>query len=103
MDTDEDRGGEAGDSDTERVPLAEFERVVAALERFAGADSVTVDGDCARAQMGSAGLALCRDGRVTGAMPLHEFDGEGAVAVFDYAAGELRVQGEDLEYTFRRP
>jgi hypothetical protein len=99
---DADEPPEAG-ADAERVPLAEFERVVAALERFAGADAVTVDGDCARASMGSAGLELCRDGRVTGAMPLHEFDGAAEAVVFAHAAGELRVEGEDLEYTFRRP
>jgi len=86
---------------TERVPLAEFDRVVAALERFAG--DVAVEDGCARASMGSATLELCRDGRVAGAMPLHEFEGGVETVVFDHDAGELRVEGDGVDYTFRRP
>ncbi len=87
--------------DVERVPLAEFDHVVGALERFAG--SVSVEDGCARATMGSATLELCRDGRLTGAMPLHEFEGGVDAVVFDHAAGELRVEEEGMAYTFRRP
>lgn len=87
--------------DVERVPLAEFDRVVRALERFAG--DVAVEDGCARATMGSATLELCRDGRVAGAMPLHEFEGGVDAVVFDHAGGEIRVEGEGVAYTFRRP
>jgi len=87
--------------DVERVPLAEFDRVVSALERFAG--EVTVEDGCARATMGSATLEICRDGRLAGAMPLHEFEGGVETVVFDHGAGELRVEGDGVAYTFRRP
>jgi hypothetical protein len=75
------------------------------LERFAGTDAVSADGDGAVVAdfRGVTHVTVHPDGRVETGMPLHEFAGVADRLVFDHDAGELRVEREDTSYTFRRP
>jgi hypothetical protein len=89
-------------TDTERLSLAEWDRVVEALERFADRTTRT-DGEVS-ATFGNAHIELHRDGTVSAGMPMHEFSADGDVTLlFDHDAGEFHVTGEGVGYTFRRP
>ena len=74
------------------------------LERFAGADRVTErDGALVADFRGVTHVTVRPDGRIETGMPLHEFAGVADRLVFDHDAGELRVEREGTDYTFRRP
>jgi len=74
------------------------------LERFAGADRVTErDGAVVADFRGVTHVTVHPDGRIETGMPLHEFAGEADRLVFDHDAGELRVERDGADYTFRRP
>ena len=93
---------------TERIRVAEWDRVVDELRRFGRRGTVTVDDDRVRVEFGSAQIEVTRDGQVVTGMPLHDFERSGdVVLVVDHDAGELTVESEsgdeDGHYTFRRP
>ena len=74
------------------------------LERFAGADSVSErDGAVVADFRGVTHVTVHPDGRIETGMPLHEFAGDAHRLVFDHDAGELRVERDGTDYTFRRP
>lgn len=74
------------------------------LERFAGADRVTErDGALVADFRGVTHVTVHPDGRIETGMPLHEFAGEADRLVFAHDAGELRVERDGTDYTFRRP
>jgi hypothetical protein len=87
----------------DQLPIDDWERVVAALERFDAPD-LTVEDGTARLSFDRAHLHLSRDGRFDAGMPLHDVDGEQAdTVVVDHEAGTLSLVGDTVEYTFRRP
>ena len=74
------------------------------LERFAGADSVSErDGAVVAQFRGVTHVTVHPDGRIETGMPLHEFTGDADRLVFDHDAGELHVERDGTDYTFRRP
>ncbi|QPV62273.1 hypothetical protein I7X12_16235 [Halosimplex litoreum] len=93
------------DSDTESVDPADGEAVRRALERFAGPSAVSErdDGSLVADFRGTTHVTVHPGGRVETGMPLHEFSGVAERLVFDYDAGELRVERDGVTYTFRRP
>jgi len=77
------------------------------LEQFAGEDRVTEspDGTLAAEFSGSTYFRVDPDGRISGGMPLHGFDGPVEELRFDHESGEIHVSadGGAVSYTFRRP
>ena len=74
------------------------------LERFAGADRVSErDGAVVADFRGVTHVTVHPDRRIETGMPLHEFAGDADRLVFDHDAGELRVERDGTDYTFRRP
>lgn len=58
--------------------------------------------DCATCEFGGpTRFAVTRDGRVDTGMPLHEF--EGVARRLAFTENAVRVIGDDVAYTFRRP
>ncbi|PSQ36922.1 hypothetical protein BRD11_00670 [Halobacteriales archaeon SW_12_69_24] len=74
------------------------------LERFASADRVSErDGALVADFRGVTHVTVHPDGRIGTGMPLHEFAGVADRLVFDHDAGELHVERDGTDYTFRRP
>ncbi|MCU4744096.1 hypothetical protein OB955_22715 [Halobacteria archaeon AArc-m2/3/4] len=87
-----------------RIALDDWDRVVEELEAFGRGGEVTTDEDAVRLEFGNARVTVTRAGEVRTGMPLHDFEQTGeATLVLDHDAGELTVEGDDGEYTFRRP
>ncbi|MDF9744807.1 hypothetical protein [Natrinema salsiterrestre] len=87
-----------------RIELSDWDAVVGELRRFGEPGDVTAGDDRIRLEFGSAALAVSRAGRVSTGMPLHDFEHRGAVElVVDHDAGSVRIEADDVSYTFRRP
>lgn len=88
----------------ERVALADWDAVVEACRRFAGAGRADVDEDRVTLSMGASSLVVTRDGRVETGMPLHAFAADDVGALwFDHDGGRLAVDDDGVTYEFRRP
>lgn len=93
-----------GSDDSTAVDPTDTDAVREHLKRFAGADAVSErDGAVVADFRGVTHVTVHADGRVETGMPLHEFAGEADRLVFDHDAGELHVERDGTEYTFRRP
>jgi len=94
------------DDGYERYSIAEWSKLVAALERFAAGGTVTVEDRRVTIQAGSSRVTVSADGTVETGMPLHEFESSGIDAVYvDETAGRLQIREPEsgLRYEFRRP
>ena len=89
-----------GDSD--RIPIEEWDRIVAALESF-GAPRVRTTDEEIRLNFDRAHLAVGRDGAVDAGMPLHTTETTAEWLEIDPAADAVTLGGPGLSYTFRRP
>jgi len=88
----------------ERIDPSEWDAAVDELRRFGNSGDVTTDDGRIRLDFGSAHVEVSRDGTVSTAMPLHSFEGGGDMTLLvDHEAGSLTVDGDGLQYTFRRP
>ncbi|WP_207586919.1 hypothetical protein [Halomontanus rarus] len=87
-----------------RISLDDWDRIVDELEEFGRHGEVTTDEDAVRLEFGSARVTVTRAGEIRTGMPLHEFERTGeATLELDHESGELRIESEDVVYTFRRP
>ena len=91
------------DDEFEVVPLSDWQQLVETLRTLDA--EVTETDDELSLQRGSATFTVGRDGSVTGAMPLHEFERGGVERLAVDAAGErIRVTTSDgARYEFRLP
>jgi hypothetical protein len=89
------------DSEFERIPLTEFDRLRDALCRFC-AGGVDGDDDQIRCRFGGATFSVDRTGAVEAGMPLHGFEAAEVEAI-GIADAELLVETADARYVFRRP
>lgn len=90
------------DADADRIPIEEWDRVVAAVEQFdAPGMRETVDELCL--EFDRASLTIGRDGTVEGTMPLHTTAATAEWIELGPEADAITVGGPELRYTFRRP
>lgn len=92
----------SADRNAERVPIDDWDAVVATLGEFADELRETDDGVVCEFDQG-ARFAVSGDGTVEAGMPLHDFAGGADTLVVDHDAGSITVVGDGTEYTFRRP
>jgi len=104
MDSPDDGTGSEPDGQL-RVDPTDTDAVRRNLERFADTDAVSVgeDGAVVADFRGVTHVTVHPDGRIETGMPLHEFAGAADRLVFDHDGGELHVEREGTNYTFRRP
>ncbi|MFC6904847.1 hypothetical protein [Halalkalicoccus tibetensis] len=95
----DDEGGEGSVT----VEATDWDAVTAELERFCESGTYHTDSDVASCTVGDATFEVYANGRVEGAMPLHELDGEAETLTFDHGEGTITAEGEGVSYTFRRP
>lgn len=85
------------------VEATDWDAVTAELQRFCESGTYHTDSDVASCTVGDATFEVYSNGRIGGAMPLHDFDGRAETLTFDHREGTIVVEGEGLTYTFRRP
>ena len=87
-----------------RLPLDDWDAVTSELREFGASGDVTTGEDSLRIDFGTARVEVSRHGHVSTGMPLHDFEHDGGVTVVvDHEDGALRIETDDVEYTFRRP
>jgi hypothetical protein len=91
--------------DVTTVDPADRDRLEERLAAFAGEAAVDVrpDGTVVASFGGRAEFAVGPDGAVAAGMALHAFEGTAERLRFDHDAGEIHVEGPEVDYTFRRP
>jgi hypothetical protein len=89
--------------DDRTVEIADWDAVVAELERFCTDGTFHAESDVASCSVASATIEVHSSGRLEGSMPLHGFDGRIDVLEFDHVEGTITAESEELRYTFRRP
>lgn len=90
------------DGDGGRIPIEEWDRVVAALEDF-GAPRVRTTDEEIRLEFDRAHLAVGRGGAVDAGMPLHATEATAEWVEIDPEADTVTLGAPALSYTFRRP
>jgi hypothetical protein len=86
------------------IRFTEWGAVVDELRQFGATGNVSTGEDWIRLDFGSAYVELSREGWISTAMSLHEFEQNGVTElVVDHDGGSLTVEAEDMSYTFRRP
>ncbi len=98
----EDSEATDSDGDGDRIPIEEWDRIVAALAEF-GAPRVRTTDEEIRLEFDRAHLAVGRDGAVDAGMPLHATETTAEWLEIDPATDALTLGAPGLSYTFRRP
>ena len=89
---------------SKRIRVGDWEAVVGELRRFGETGDVATEDDRVRIDFGAAHVEVSRHGHVSTGMALHDFERESTdEIVVDHEAGTLRVDADDVTYTFRRP
>ncbi|MEM4780295.1 MAG: hypothetical protein QXG03_01825 [Halalkalicoccus sp.] len=91
------------DGERREVEITDWDAVLAEMERFCAEDHLHAENDLACCSAGSATIEIHASGRLSGSMPLHEFDGRVDLLTFDHEAGTITAESGEVSYTFRRP
>ncbi len=94
---------EGGEGKGVTVEATDWDAVTAELQRFCESGTYHTDSDVASCTVCDATFEVYSNGRIGGAMPLHELDGEAETLTFDHREGTITAEGEGVSYTFRRP
>lgn len=90
-------------TDEATVDITDWDAITTELERFCDGGELHVESDTASCEHGDAVFTVYANGRITGEMPLHEFDGEAETLRFNHANGTITAESEEETYTFEKP